>query len=72
MSKNSNRQALIRILSLEDRILPSITLVKDINTHIVQEPFTIGDSATVGNFAYFAADKHGYGIELWKWDGTAS
>src|SRR5439155_1374531 len=53
---------------LEDRVTPSVSLVKDIN------PLPGGDPANltvVGNTLFFTAADELHGRELWKSDGTA-
>src|SRR5439155_25333606 len=54
---------------LEDRVTPSVSLVKDIN------PLPGGDPANltvVGNTLFFTAADELHGRELWKSDGTTA
>src|SRR5262245_36207085 len=53
---------------LEDRCLPSVTLVRDINT--APAPLSPAHLTAVGGRLFFTADVPGLGRELWVSDGA--
>ena len=60
--------------ALEERAVPSATLLKDVNlatTDGVASWFN-GSAAAVGKTVFFRADDGTRGVELWKSDGTAA
>src|SRR5579871_1300263 len=59
-----------RLESLEDRTLPSVSMVKDLNT--APQSSRPGDFVQAGGTMFFLAYDPTHGRELWKTDGTAA
>src|SRR5438128_9153516 len=59
---------------LESRIVPSNTpeLVRDINTSVLPTGSNPANFVNVNGIVFITANVPGYGVELWKSDGTFS